>query len=233
MLIIEKVLGPRFRKGNKFGAKKFYDPEILPIARDFKDSFKLIRMEYDRIIKRYDDFAPFQTISPHQTYISNDDKWRLFFLRGAGIWFHKNCRQMPNTVKILRKHPYVISAYISVLGPHKKLNPHSGPYSGVLRLHLGLDITDPDLCYINVGGEIGWWKEGDLLFFDDTYQHFAINDSDRIRAVLFMDILKPLPFHLHIINKFIIKISRIFPYVWIPLLRHRKWEKKFYGTGKK
>jgi beta-hydroxylase len=140
---------------------------------------------------------------------------------------------MPNTVKILRKHPYVISAYISVLGPHKKLNPHSGPYSGVLRLHLGLDITDPDLCYINVGGKIGRWREGDLLFFDDTYQHFAVNDSDRIRAVLFMDILKPLPFHLHIINKFIIKISRIFPYVWIPLLRHRKWEKKFYGTGKK
>ena len=229
MLIVEKILGSRFRKANRLGAKKFYDPEILPVARDFKNSFNLIRAEYDRIIRRYDDLAPFQTISPHQTYISNDDKWRLFFLRGAGVWFRKNCRQMPHTAKILKDHPYIISAYISILGPHKRLNPHTGPYSGVLRLHLGLDIPEPDLCYINVGGEIARWTQGGLLFFDDTYPHFAVNDSDRIRAVLFIDILKPLPLRLHIINRFIIKISRVFPYVWVPLLRHRKWEKRFYG----
>ena len=233
MLIIEKLLSSSFRKRNKFGTSVFYDPNLLPISKDLKENFSVIRMEYDNIIKRYEDFAPFQHISPHQTYISNDDKWRLFFLKGAGIWFRRNCGQMPNTTKILKKHSYVISAYISVLGPHKKLNPHSGPYSGVLRLHLALDVPEPQLCYISVGGQIGCWQEGELLFFDDTYNHFAVNDSDHKRAVLFMDILKPLPLHLRIINRLIIKVSRIFPYVWIPLLRHRKWERDFYGKNRR
>ena len=233
MLIIEKALAPMFHSRNRLGIKKFYDPELVPISKELKDSFDIIRLEYDRIIERYDDFAPFQKISPHQTYISNDDKWRLFFLRGAGIWFRRNCGQMPNTAKILKRHSYVISAYISVLGPHKKLNPHSGPYSGVLRLHLALDVPEPHLCYINVGGQVGRWKERELLFFDDTYNHFAVNDSDRKRAVLFMDVLKPLPLHLHIINRLIIKISKIFPYVWIPLLRHRKWERDFYAKNRR
>ena len=233
MLIIERLFGSSFRKRNKFGVKVFYDADLLTASQDFKDNYSVIRMEYDNLIKKYEDFAPFQKISPHQTYISNDDKWRLFFLRGAGIWFRRNCGQMPNTAKILRKHPYIISAYISVLGPHKKLNPHSGPYSGVLRLHLALDVPEPDLCHINVGGQVGRWEEGKLLFFDDTYNHFAVNDSDKIRSVLFMDVLKPLPFHLHFINRLIIRVSRIFPYVWIPLLRHKKWERNFYAKDRR
>lgn len=228
MLIIERLVQPLFRQRNMLGVKKFYDPYSLPIASDLEENFKDIRKEYDTVIQRYDDFAPFQTISPDQTYISNDDKWRLFFLKGARIWFRKNCNLMPATTAILRKHPYVISAYISVLGPRKKLNPHAGPYSGVLRLHLALDIPHPSRCHIVVGGDPALWKEGSCLLFDDTYEHWAVNNTDELRAVLFMDVLKPLPRPLNWLNYFIVYASRVFPYVVIPWLRHRRWEKKFF-----
>ena len=228
MLIVERLLQRWFRQRNLLGVKEFYDPHLMPVASDLEDSFSDIKREYDEVIKRYDDFAPFQTISPHQTYISNDDRWRLFFLRGAGIWFRRNCRLMPVTHKILKRHPYVISAYVSVLGPHKRLNPHAGPYSGVLRLHLALDIPDENRCHITVNGQRRHWEQGKCLMFDDTYEHWAANDGDGLRSVLFMDVMKPLPKGLAFVNMAIIKIARVFPYVVVPWWRHKRWERNFY-----
>ena len=229
MLIVERLLQRWFlRQRNLLGVKEFYDPHLMPIAADLEDSFSDIKREYDEVIKRYDDFAPFQTISPHQTYISNDDRWRLFFLRGAGIWFKRNCALMPVTHEILKRHPYVVSAYVSVLGPRKRLNPHAGPYSGVLRLHLALDIPDENRCHITVNGQRRHWEQGKCLMFDDTYEHWAANDGDGLRSVLFMDVMKPLPKGLAFVNMAIIKIARVFPYVVVPWWRHKRWERNFY-----
>ena len=228
MLIVDRLLRRWFRQRNLLGVKEFYDPSLMPVASDLEDSFSDIKREYDAIIKRYDDFAPFQTISPHQTYISNDDRWRLFFLKGAGLWFKRNCGLMPVTHGILKRHPYVVSAYVSVLGPHKRLNPHAGPYSGVLRLHLALDIPSENRCHITVNGQRRHWQQGKCLMFDDTYEHWAANDSGELRSVLFMDVMKPLPKPLAIVNIAIIKIARVFPYVVVPWWRHKRWERKFY-----
>jgi len=228
LLILEHLIKPWFRAYNKLGVKRFYNSDLVPITSELERDFKEIRREYDYVIKRYDDLVPFQSISPHQTYISNDDKWRMFFLKGARIWFKKNCRLMPVTTAILRRHPYVVSAYISVLGPRKQLNPHSGPYSGVLRLHLALDIPHPRRCYMVVDGEGAYWREGLCLLFDDTYEHWAVNNTDELRAVLFMDVMKPLPRPLNWLNYSIVWTARIFPYVFIPWWRHKRWEKKFH-----
>ena len=229
MLFVEKFVQSWFRNENLLGVKEYYDSSLIPVSDELERRFPEIKYEYDEIIKRYDDFAPFQTISPHQTYISNDDKWRLFFLRGAGIWFRRNCSMMPITHSILKRHPNVVSAYISVLGPRKKLNPHAGPYSGVLRLHFALDIPHQQRCYIDVNGKRAHWEEGKCLLFDDTYEHSATNNTDKLRAVLFMDVLRPLPAHLSALNRAIVKISRIFPYVWVPWRRHKRWERDFFA----
>lgn len=231
MLLIERIVGKWFRNKNLLGVKEFYNSNSVSVSDELEKNFPKIRREYDEIIKHYDNFAPFQSISPDQTYISNDDKWRLFFLKGAGIWFKRNCLSMPITHSILKRHSNVVSAYISVLGPRKKLNLHAGPYSGVLRLHLALDIPHQQRCCLSVNGQRTHWEQGRCLFFDDTYEHFAANDTDKLRAVLFMDILKPLPWHLNFLNKAIIKIARIFPYVWIPWRRHKRWEKDFYNDS--
>ena len=229
MLFVEKFVQSWFRNENLLGVKEYYDSSLIPVSDELERRFPEIKYEYDEIIKRYDDLAPFQTISPHQTYISNDDKWRLFFLRGAGIWFRRNCSMMPITHSILKRHPNVVSAYISVLGPRKKLNPHAGPYSGVLRLHLALDIPHQQRCYIDVNGKRAHWEEGKCLLFDDTYEHSATNNTDKLRAVMFMDVLRPLPAHLSALNRAIVKISRIFPYVWVPWRRHKRWERDFFA----
>ena len=80
-LFIEKLLKKKFRKHCLIGDKKFFDPYIFSVAKELEDNFKIIKEETEEILKRYNDLTPFQLISPAQTYISNDDKWRLFFLK--------------------------------------------------------------------------------------------------------------------------------------------------------
>jgi beta-hydroxylase len=178
---------------------------------------------------RYDDFAPFQDISPDQTYISNDDKWRMFFLKGAGMTFKKNTANFPVLMKVLNRHKSVVSAYLSVLGPDKALNPHEGPWAGVLRMHMGLIIPDPEKCHINVEGDKYHWRNGTVVLFDDTYNHYAVNETDQLRVILFLDYMRPMKFPYNLFNWTVMKTSWAFPYIWRPLLRHRRWSQKFYS----
>jgi len=86
------------------------------------------------------------------------------------------------------------TAFFSILAPGKHIPAHRGPYKGVLRYHLGLKIPEPaSQCRIRVGDEVRHWAEGESLLFDDTYDHEVWNDTDGERAILFMDVERPLP----------------------------------------
>jgi ornithine lipid ester-linked acyl 2-hydroxylase len=184
---VERLLKKPFHKHCLLGDKKYFDPYHFSLAKELEDNFPVIQVELKEILKRYDDFAPFQSISPDQTYISNDDKWRMFFFKAAGVSFGRNQNFAPETFKILNKHKDVISAYISVLGPRKMLMPHEGPWSGILRMHLGVMIPGNNECTLVNGGEKYHWQEGKTVLFDDTYEHIAVNETDEIRAILFLD----------------------------------------------
>jgi len=218
-----------FRKACLWGDRKFFEPSLTPLSRELEENYFHILAETKKIMARYDDFAPFQDISPDQTYISNDDKWRMFFLKGAGITFKKNASNFPALMNILNKDKRVVSAYLSVLGPEKALNPHEGPWAGVLRMHMGLIIPDPEKCHINVEGDKYHWQNGRVVLFDDTYNHYAVNETDELRVILFIDYMRPMRFPYNLINSAVMKISWAFPFIWRPLLRHRRWSRKFYG----
>ena len=152
----------------------------------------------------------------------------MFYLKAVNIKFEKNLAMMPKTKALLERNPDIISAYLSILGPRKHLPPHRGPWAGLLRAHLGLIIPDIKKCFIRVANKKYYWKNGEVVFFDDTYEHEAFNNTDKIRVVLFMDILRPMKFPFNLINKFLIFVVRFLPYVTIPLQRHRDWEKVFH-----
>ena len=227
---IERWLRPLFRRHSRLGGPAYFDIKDFPVAETLSESHAAIRAEFDKARVRMDDFPLFQDISPEQVYISNDDKWKMFFLKSNNIRFKRNCEQFPETMKAVDSDPSIVSAYFSILDSNKMLVPHEGPWSGGLRMHLGVDIpTDGKGCTLSVRGEQYQWKDGEVVVFDDTYEHFAINLTDHPRVVLFMDYMRPLPWPLHILNKFCIYIGRFFPYYKVPLTRHREWEKKFYG----
>ena len=221
-----------FRKFSLLGNKVFFDNEDFPITKVLEDKYPIIKGEFEKMQDRLNDFAPFQEISPDQIYISNDDKWKMFFLKAGKVKFERNCQEFPETMKIIDSEKNLVSAYFSVIGPRKMLMPHEGPWCGVLRIHLGLQIpTEGKGCTLVVNQQEYRWEEGKAVVFDDTYEHIAVNMTDKDRIVLFLDYMRPLPWPLNWLNHFVVYMARFFPYFRIPVQKHKEWEKKFYGEA--
>jgi len=77
----------------------------------------------------------------------------------------------------------------SVFSPGTHLLPHCGVTNTRVTSHLPLLI--PEDCALRVGGEEHRWREGEVVVFDDTYEHEAWNRSSRTRVVMIFDMWNP------------------------------------------
>ena len=59
------------------------------------------------------------------------------------------------------------------------------------RLVAHLPLIVPSDCALVVGGEKHEWREGQVVVFDDTYEHEAWNRSSQVRVVMIFDIWNP------------------------------------------
>ena len=63
-----------------------------------------------------------------------------------------------------------------------------------MRYHLGLATPRGPACFIEVDGERHDWCDGKAMIFDETYLHWAANDSQYDRLILVCDIERPMRF---------------------------------------
>ena len=64
------------------------------------------------------------------------------------------------------------------------------------------------------------------MIFDDSFPHEVWNETDGVRVVLFLDVIRPMSFPLSILNELIIKIIAISPYVQDANVNHQRWENR-------
>lgn len=211
------------------GNPAVYDNATFPWVADIQRAAPAIRAELDRILLRQDDLPSFHEISTDVKTISNDRRWKTFFLLGFGVKSEQNIRACPETWKAVRRIPGLTTAMFSIFEPGKHLPPHRGPYNGILRLHLGLIVPEPrDQLAIRVRDRICHWEEGKVLIFDDAYEHEAWNHSEKTRVVLFVDFVKPLGFPARPINWLLMHLAILTPFIREGLDNHHAWEKRFY-----
>jgi aspartyl/asparaginyl beta-hydroxylase (cupin superfamily) len=208
----------------------FFDPKDYPWVADVEAEWPLIRKELDVLLQRRDEIPNFQDVSVKQNVLTQGEQWKTFFLYGYGQEAEENCKKCPETVRILHKIPGMKTAMFSILAPRKHIPEHRGMYKGMLRYHLGLIIPGPDgACRIRVGQDIRSWQEGKSLVFDDSHMHEVWNDTDAYRVVLFVDLVRPLPLPLSLINRSISWIIAQTPSITEPMDRIRN---KLYPTPK-
>jgi aspartyl/asparaginyl beta-hydroxylase (cupin superfamily) len=187
--------------------------------------WKKIRVELDRILQNQDKLPNFQDISRDQINITQDDRWKTFFLYGYGYKMQSNCDLCPETTRIIESIPGMMTGFFSVLAPGKHIPPHRGPYKGLLRCHLALKVPEPaELCWIKVGDRSATWKEGKCLVFDDTYVHQVENNTDGTRVVLFLDIIRPMRFPGSLLNSIVLRLIRMSPFIQDAIKNQRAWE---------
>lgn len=167
----------------------FFDPENHPWVRTLEENWTTIRDEILSLLARRD-----ERLEPYfnKAMVFPPRSWKTL---GFYFWkyrIHKNCRECPETTRILESIPNMTAGSLSVLEPHANINPHQGDTNAIIRVHLGLVIPDslPD-CGFQVGREIRAWEEGKAMLFLDAMTHSAWNQSDRRRLVLIVDVMRP------------------------------------------
>ena len=223
ILQVQKLMG----RYSLIGDRQFFGSENFPWSREIEANWQTIRQELDEVMQHHDQLPNFQDISPDQKKIATDDKWKTFFFFAYGLRSEDNLRRCPQTARLLEKIPGAKTAFFSILTGRKHIPEHCGPYKGVIRYHLGLIVPkEKEACRIRVGDTIAHWEEGKSLFFDDTFPHEVWNNTDSMRVVLFMDILRPLPAPVSLLNDLIIRIIAASPFIQDAKKNHDEWEKR-------
>jgi len=119
----------------------------------------------------------------------------LFFFR-HGRRYDENHLRFPHTSALLdsldlcRIGGQAPEVCFSILRPHTRIEPHHGVTNARVVIHIPFQV--PPGCYLELMG-VGrhYWREGEPLVFDDTFEHAAQNPAGSPRGILLMDAWHP------------------------------------------
>ena len=210
------------------GDTPFFDVAEFPWAKRIEKDWQLIGRELDQVLQDREHLPNMQDIYAHLSSLSDDDRWKTYYLYGNWGRADANCDRCPDTARLCAEIPGMVKAFFSIISPHKHIEPHRGLYKGILRYHLGLRVPEPrESCRIRVRDEVRHWEEGRSLIFDDTYDHEVWNDTEGVRVALIVDFARPLPFPASAINALMLKRIAVRPFMREARRRELDWEKRF------
>jgi aspartate beta-hydroxylase len=180
----------------------YQDPFLQPWAPHLRDAFPAIREEAMRIVREDAVLPDFIRVPPQRSPddylggLSPEPSWQAFFFYRHGKRYDANHLRCPATstalesIELCRIADQAPEICFSVLRPKTDIKPHYGVTN--IRQVMHLPLVVPEGCALNViDHEARAWREGELLMFDDTYQHEAWNHSDQTRIILLMDCWNP------------------------------------------
>jgi beta-hydroxylase len=188
-------------------------PEILDRKRFFPhhrrfespSSFSKIKQEVSNMLEKTNGGQTLtlthDTYSGQNAYIGSDIKsvngvqrgWRLLNIK-VGETYSPDSIHFPHLVSLLEKTPEIKSCVVSVLEPGIRIPIHVGYYKGIMRYMIPTHVPqERDKVFLCVNGKKYNWTEGEGVLWDDTFAHKVYNNSDEIRVVVYMDVVRPLP----------------------------------------
>ncbi len=179
---------------------EFFERSTFPWLDAIEAATDDIRDEFIGVLHAEEGFTPYVSYPqdvPHNQFaeLNNSPRWSAFHLYKMGQRVDENAAKCPKTIDALGGAPQpdqpgrTPSAMFSLLKPRTRIPPHNGVTNTRLVTHLALII--PDGCRFRVGNDIRQWTPGKAWVFDDTIEHEAWNDSDKLRVVLIFDIWHP------------------------------------------
>jgi aspartyl/asparaginyl beta-hydroxylase (cupin superfamily) len=202
----------------------FYDPADFPFLAPVSEHFGEMREELlDLLHLNKED----QWLRTFPSYVRADKAraWKVFSFVFFSMKIPSNAALCPRTAKLIYSIPEIISCDFSYLSPRTNILPHKGYSKMILRCHLPLIVPKGD-CALRVGNETRQWKEGELMIFDDSFEHEAWNNSNEERIVLMFDIPNPRwEYSAHEISKY--KIEHIDDPFLLSLADRAQWLEAF------
>lgn len=164
--------------------RHFYDPNEFAWAAELRSHFAAISAELDATLHARRGFEP---IFPAH---SDSGHW-------AGLWFYlygrrydANCASFPRTLKALAQVPRAAGwACLSAMAPGSHVTAHCGATNAKLRLHFSLRSDEGSM--MRVADDYYEWRQGEIMIFDDSYEHEVWVAGQSPRVVLIVDFYHP------------------------------------------
>lgn len=184
-------------------AAPWHDPQSSAVCRRLKAEYSVIRAEALALLRQ--DGGGDDVFTSYTSKALKAGDWADVGLYYNGMRNTTNAARAPLTSALLGSDEgagalrrdatscSLGSAYFSLLRPRTRLQAHCGPTNARLRAHLGLVVPEAasGACDMAVGGEARRWEEGEVLLFDDSFEHEVRNDTDSPRLVLIVDLWHP------------------------------------------
>jgi len=180
-------------------ATPYLDKALIPEIEDLEAATPAIRAELLALLPsaagRERVFHTGELEEENLRGLAEPPSWNGYYFFRHGERRTDNCTACPRTAAALDALPlsrvpgHGPEVLYSVFSPGTHLLPHRGVTNTRVTSHLPLLI--PEDCALRVGGEEHHWREGEVVVFDDTYEHEAWNRSTRTRVVLIFDLWNP------------------------------------------
>jgi len=125
---------------------------------------------------------------------SYGEGWKTLVLMNRGIWDPINVNLFPVTAKAINDIGVpAVEVFFASMKPHTKIKPHSDFTNFVLTSHLPLDIpySGENKCRLTIGDTERQWINGEVMLFDTSILHDAVNESDKMRYILMLRVWHP------------------------------------------
>ena len=119
-------------------------------------------------------------------------EWKTLGLQDRSVWDQELAwKEFPQTTKIMVDNNVPsCECFFAKQGARSGLKPHSDKNNFIMTCHLALDVPEGE-CWIQVGNERYFWKNGETCVFDTSVIHSTENQSDRVRYVLLIRFWHP------------------------------------------
>ncbi|MGN6589702.1 MAG: aspartyl/asparaginyl beta-hydroxylase domain-containing protein [Sphingomicrobium sp.] len=181
--------------------RRYYERSELPWSAEIEAAAPVIRRELDDYLASGDDgFTPYLVNDPSRPRrelhgLVDNRAWSTLSLWEKGAPVPELAQRFRGTLaevarldvpRIGVRAPMI---QFSRLTPGAHIPPHNGNINARLICHLPLIV--PPGCAFHVGGERREWRESELLVFDDTVEHEAVNQGTSDRIILMFDVWRP------------------------------------------
>ena len=171
--------------------------ERLPWAAAIEARTADVRDEYLAAVAGGAAHAPYvdaDTRGPIWQELRGKEDWSSLHLYKVGVET-PFARLFPKTLAALGAADVVqlehrpVELFFSRLRPGTHIPPHHGIANNRITVHLPLIV--PGNCSIRVGDRTHHWREGEIVAFDDSFEHEAWNRASTDRVVLIFEAHHP------------------------------------------
>lgn len=174
---------------SKVPTTAYVDPKLFPQLKIIEENWEVIR---DEALALYQNgHIAIKNDLPASSFYK-DNRWTSFYLKAYDCDIPSARALAPKTMALIDQVPGMNLALFACLNPGKRLGKHHDPFAFSLRYSLGLSTPNDEKCGITVNGKHNTWEDGKGILFDETYSHYAYNDTDKPRIILMSDIDRPM-----------------------------------------